>query len=428
MKRFNKSIALISTGCIALMSVAPMYSSAHGNNYGRCGRPEFSYRSERELGNYLKGFEKVKSGNRDKKSMWGENVEMFYDRKDSENVYAVENVADYVWCKVKKNVTEKELEKALEKFNKKHKTNYHCHKNSEKHGLKHKWDNSSEEIQTTTTGTEPVTEVVTTATETEPVTEAVTTVTETEPVTEAVTTATETEPVTEAVTTVTETEPATEAVTTVTETETVIDYEFNITVNDTDVSFTMSEAKELYDYLKSEGLIEEFVYNADASMIYTYASKALNYYSVDYDSDLLYSSSETIASLLSFVVESMGVDYTIQYIDDMVALVSNGETDIEEQLKIAEEIYDSLGLYPYVDISCEKITVFSDSADMANSVENDANNDGVVTMSDSVSVLQSLSNPEKYGLTNQGKFNCDAECEGITPMTALNIQNELTEK
>ena len=54
----------------------------------------------------------------------------------------------------------------------------------------------------------------------------------------------------------------------------------------------------------------------------------------------------------------------------------------------------------------------------------DANEDGVTNMADAVLIMQSLSNPSEYKLTEKGKFNADI-CntgDGVTAMDALQIQ------
>ena len=54
----------------------------------------------------------------------------------------------------------------------------------------------------------------------------------------------------------------------------------------------------------------------------------------------------------------------------------------------------------------------------------DANNDGTVDLSDAVLIMQTLSNPSKYKLTEQGRANadCAGNGDGITNADALAIQ------
>ena len=58
-------------------------------------------------------------------------------------------------------------------------------------------------------------------------------------------------------------------------------------------------------------------------------------------------------------------------------------------------------------------------------ISGDANCDTAVNMADSVLIMQSLANPDKYQLTAQGKYNADTDRNGITNTDALNIQKKL---
>ena len=63
----------------------------------------------------------------------------------------------------------------------------------------------------------------------------------------------------------------------------------------------------------------------------------------------------------------------------------------------------------------------------------DANCDGNVNMADAVLIMQSLANPNKYGIngthethiTSQGEFNGDMDGNGLTNADALEIQKML---
>lgn len=58
-----------------------------------------------------------------------------------------------------------------------------------------------------------------------------------------------------------------------------------------------------------------------------------------------------------------------------------------------------------------------------NVLRGDANCDGKVTIADATAILQSLGNPDKYGLSEQGAANADvADPSGVTTEDALRIQ------
>lgn len=55
----------------------------------------------------------------------------------------------------------------------------------------------------------------------------------------------------------------------------------------------------------------------------------------------------------------------------------------------------------------------------------DTNCDGTLDMSDAVLIMQSLANPSKYKLTEQGRKNADFDGDGVTNGDALTIQKKL---
>jgi len=68
---------------------------------------------------------------------------------------------------------------------------------------------------------------------------------------------------------------------------------------------------------------------------------------------------------------------------------------------------------------------------LINGLSGDANADGELDMSDAVMIMQSLANPNKYGIkaakgiTAQGLKNADANGDGLTTNDALAIQEQL---
>ena len=58
-------------------------------------------------------------------------------------------------------------------------------------------------------------------------------------------------------------------------------------------------------------------------------------------------------------------------------------------------------------------------------LDGDANRDKTTTIADAAAVFQSLANPDKYQLSEQGKFNADSKGDGITVDDAVRIQKKL---
>ena len=109
-------------------------------------------------------------------------------------------------------------------------------------------------------------------------------------------------------------------------------------------------------------------------------------------------------------------------------VISAGEDlSAEEIYKVAEQIYNDLGLEPFI-VSLETANVSEDIViDMHNNINGDANNDGELSIADAVSIMQTIGNPDEYTLTPQGKFNADiaGNYDGITNMDALAVQKKL---
>ena len=70
-----------------------------------------------------------------------------------------------------------------------------------------------------------------------------------------------------------------------------------------------------------------------------------------------------------------------------------------------------------------KVTAASETA--SEPVKGDANCNGTLDMSDAVLIMQTIANPDKYKLSEQGKTNADMDGNGITNNDALAVQKKL---
>ena len=124
--------------------------------------------------------------------------------------------------------------------------------------------------------------------------------------------------------------------------------------------------------------------------------------------------------------------YTVREIEDdkekttYVELVPPEETTLLEQVEVATKIANDLEIYPFYEspeTAAENVE-FDTSIDLFNAVKGDANCDGKATVADSVAILQSIANADKYALSAQGKFNGDisGDYDGITAADARTIQ------
>ena len=91
--------------------------------------------------------------------------------------------------------------------------------------------------------------------------------------------------------------------------------------------------------------------------------------------------------------------------------------DKESAYNTAKSLYDMGYFY------CVEMNMLPNTA--SDNVKGDANCDGNVDMSDAVLIMQTIANPSKYKLTEEGKANADMDGDGITNADALAIQKKL---
>ncbi len=108
---------------------------------------------------------------------------------------------------------------------------------------------------------------------------------------------------------------------------------------------------------------------------------------------------------------------------------NNGEATIEEHYKIANEIYKLTGYIPESSSTAYESdsTISGAKVDLHTNVKGDANDDGKLALSDAVAIMQTVGNPDTYGLTAQGEYNADiaGDFDGITNLDALTVQRKL---
>lgn len=91
--------------------------------------------------------------------------------------------------------------------------------------------------------------------------------------------------------------------------------------------------------------------------------------------------------------------------------------------EIVEELLDKD--YKYIEEYAKKYTNEELVKMVQARIEGDANCDGKTTIADAILVMQSVSNADKYQLTDQGMFNADFNGDGITTLDAKKIQELL---
>ncbi len=117
-------------------------------------------------------------------------------------------------------------------------------------------------------------------------------------------------------------------------------------------------------------------------------------------------------------------DVTVDTDQHIYVIPNNKNITLEEQLTLLKELKENCGLVinAGVDQSTNEVC---NGIDLYNAVDGDANCDEDMNMADAVLIMQSLANPDKYKITEQGEFNSDLNGDGITNADALTIQKML---
>ncbi len=126
------------------------------------------------------------------------------------------------------------------------------------------------------------------------------------------------------------------------------------------------------------------------------------------------------------VTEVRGSDMLVTPSDSSIGLLTLPKKYLDDDIEPVEgmelEVTFSGGIletYPGQFGNVKRVTVVSDEPKQ---IKGDANNDGQVDMADVVLIMQSLANPNKYQLTEQGRINADMDGNGITVADAQAIQ------
>ncbi len=106
-------------------------------------------------------------------------------------------------------------------------------------------------------------------------------------------------------------------------------------------------------------------------------------------------------------------------------IIPKKELTAMEHFELARDIYDETGLFP-VGYTLDSINPpLGSTLDLTNYLNGDANCDKSATMADAAAILQAIGNPDKYALSDQGKFNADYAGDGLTADDAIAIQKKI---
>ena len=193
-------------------------------------------------------------------------------------------------------------------------------------------------------------------------------------------------------------------------------------IDDTDEYYTTTE-----DVLE---LIASGTIDADFSLVVKkeYVKEGIEYNKFDYPDDYIN------WSKYACIPVTKDTDFTSldkDIIDNIFGFTAvPHEESLENQSELLAEIYANVYIEAGRRSSLQKNSECEGLGyvfDALNTVNGDANCDGEYTIADSTAILQSLGNPDKYGLSFQGKYNADIHNvgDGITPSDALEVQKAM---
>ena len=199
----------------------------------------------------------------------------------------------------------------------------------------------------------------------------------------------------------------------------------------------LNKSKEIYDVLNEKGIINSFKF-IDTGC--TYQEIEMVFPAVSYDME-----GEKLEKLHAYVEEN-NLPVTIYDPDEVIEnkefdkypqkycrIVPNENTEPKDFVLSLSKIEKNTEFEAYNLISPMSNVSNEETIDLFNAVTGDANNDGETNMADAVMIMQSLANPNKYGIngthethiTSQGEFNGDMDGNGLTNADALEIQKML---
>ena len=197
--------------------------------------------------------------------------------------------------------------------------------------------------------------------------------------------------------------------------------------------------------IKKSGVIDYVIYNADPTPEHDHEGKL---YSLNKDFGFKVPDGYAVAYDFASTVQGIGIDktdekdgYSLYHIWDG-ALKPKSEEDVKEPKS-------EKGAFFWARLTPKDRTEFNDiefaglhtiDGEMLKYIDEynhinsgDANCDGNVDLSDAVMIMQSIANPSRYQLSEQGNLNADCtskltlgkSCDGVTNMDALTIQQYL---
>ncbi len=183
----------------------------------------------------------------------------------------------------------------------------------------------------------------------------------------------------------------------------------------------ISDVKKIVNNIKEQGLIKDAVFLSER-----YELEHLNIYLGTYPCS--YKADDgTIVFHADIVMEYLNENEIPGVIKNGARVEFEDGLSLDEKLEITDKIYKETGAYPAVSVLTSAGSNVQSEIKLFDFIDGDANDDGKLALSDAVAIMQTVGNPDEYGLTAQGEYNADiaGDFDGITNLDALVIQRRL---
>ncbi|WP_303806388.1 hypothetical protein [Ruminococcus flavefaciens] len=201
----------------------------------------------------------------------------------------------------------------------------------------------------------------------------------------------------------------------------------NNSVSGKPLEITPNDARKIKEILEKDGFASDMVYTTDVCVPNGGNVSIKNYIfnSEGANEEERNAIRAEVKSKINTIIEEKNLDVEVSVFQGQVSLSPGDDVSFEDILEVSEQIYaniDNISALWGMDMSN---STSIGGIDLSNAVDGDSNCDEQMDMSDVVLIMQSLANPNKYQLSEQGRFNADMDGNGITVGDAQKIQMKL---
>ncbi|WP_303838740.1 hypothetical protein [Ruminococcus flavefaciens] len=193
------------------------------------------------------------------------------------------------------------------------------------------------------------------------------------------------------------------------------------------LEITPNDARKIKEILEKDDFAADLVYTTDVC-VPNHGDVAVISYSFNTEGKTQEEKNAITAEIeakIKAILEEKNLDVEVSVVPGHISLHPSDGIPFNDMLEVSEQLYaniDNITAMWAMDLSN---STSIGGIDLSNAVDGDSNCDEQMDMSDVVLIMQSLANPNKYQLSEQGRFNADMDGNGITVGDAQKIQMKL---